>query len=262
MTADSAQRVAAARPRLGRASLAWILAGAGVALQICYPLSSGEARDRLTIAIVVALGAACVAHAAVTCGLRVAAALLLVTAGGGFLVEVVGVHTGVPFGRYRYTGALGPHLLGVPVVVALAWTMLAWPAVLGARRLVTGRIARVLVGGWALCAADLFLDPQMVAAGYWRWADPAVHLPGVGTVPLSNLAGWLGVSIVVAAALNGVLDRGPSPGDDRLPMWLYVWLWAGWTVALLVFLHLPAAALWGALGMGVVAVPLATRLRR
>jgi putative membrane protein len=262
MAADPAQRAAVAPLRVRSASLMWSLAGVGVVLQICYPLSSGAVRDRLTIAIVIALSAACIAHAALTCGRRVATAVLLTTAGGGFLVEAVGAYAGVPFGRYRYTDSLGPHLLGVPVVIALAWTMLAWPAVVGARRLVTGRAARVLVGGWALCAADLFLDPQMVAAGYWRWADPTPHLPGVATVALSNLAGWLVVSIVFSATLNRLLGPGPQPADDRLAVGLYVWLWAGWTVALLVFLGLPAAALWGAFGMGVVAVPLAARLRR
>ena len=28
-------------------------------------------------------------------------------------------------------------------------------------------------------------------AGYWTWAHPHPGLPGIGTVPLTNLAGWL-----------------------------------------------------------------------
>lgn len=268
MVADSTHRLAAVSLRRRGAALAWSLAGVGVALQICYPLSSGAVRDRLTVAVVVALCAACVAHAGAGYGWRLATAMFLMTAGGGFVIEVVGVHAGVPFGGYRYTGSLGPHIADVPLVVGLAWTMLAWPAVLSARRLFAARLGRVLLGGWALCAADLFLDPQMVAAGYWRWADPSTHLPGVPTVPLSNLAGWLAMSIVVSAALNGLLDRagrghpGHDRGDDRMAIALYIWLWIGWTVALLAFLRLPGAALWGALGMGVVGAPLAARLRR
>jgi putative membrane protein len=42
---------------------------------------------------------------------------------------------------------------------------------------------------------------------------------------------------------------------------LYLWTYASSVVALLLFLDLQAAALWGALGMGAVAVPLAMRLR-
>jgi hypothetical protein len=40
---------------------------------------------------------------------------------------------------------------------------------------------------------------------------------------------------------------------------VYLWLYAGWFVALAGFLDLAAAAGWGALGMGAVAVPLAVK---
>lgn len=239
-----------------------VVAGAAVAAQLVYPLSDGRLRDVLTVGIVVLLAAATLAHAAVTRGGRTAALLLLSTAAPALLAEIVGVHSGVPFGEYAYTGPLGPRLFGVPVIVALAWTMLAWPAALAARWLVAGRIARVLVGAWALAAADLFLDPQLVAGGYWTWRHPAPHLPGVPDVPLTNLGGWLLVALALSALLQRLLDRdsagGPAP-DDRLPLALYVWLWLGWTVALAGFQGRPAAAAWGAVGMGTVALPLLLR---
>jgi hypothetical protein len=63
--------------------------------------------------------------------------------------------------------------------------------------------------------------------------------------------------------LNRIVDRaGESASSDTVAVGLYLWLWAGWTVALAIFLRLPFAALWGAIGMGSVAVPLAVRLRR
>lgn len=253
------------RPR-PRAAVAWPLAvGApAVAAQLAYPLTSGGVRDVLTVAIVVLLAAACVAHAGATRGPGVAARLLAVTALPGLAVEVLGVHTGIPFGAYAYTGALGPRVLGVPVVVALAWTMLAWPAGLAARRLVPGRAARIVVGAWALVAADLFLDPQMTAGGYWHWTDPARHLPGVPGIPLSNYLGWLVVGLALSAAVQHLLDRNPDvpSTDDDVPFALYLWLWMGWTVALGVFLGLTAAACWGAVAMGTVGIPLAGRVLR
>ena len=72
---------------------------------------------------------------------------------------------------------------GVPLVIALAWPMLAWPAALAARRLAHTFAGRVAVGAWGLAAWDVFLDPQMVAAGHWRWLDPSPQLPGVPAVP-------------------------------------------------------------------------------
>jgi putative membrane protein len=245
------------RRHLGRAAPA-LLAGCVVALQICYPLAHGAARDRVTVLIVAGLAGTCLVHAAVTRGARTAAALLAVTAIPGYAVEVLGVHTGVPFGSYAYSAKLGPLWFGAPPLVALAWTMLAWPAALVARRLVRAPAARVVVGAWALASADLFLDPQQVAAGHWSWRFPDPHLPGVPAVPLTNYLGWLAVALVLSGAVQLIAGRG----DDTVMIALYLWLYVGWIVALAGFLGLGAAAGWGALGMGLVAVPLGRRIAR
>jgi putative membrane protein len=171
---------------------------------------------------------------------------------------VLGVRTGFPFGTYSYLPTLGPRLFGVPPVIGLAWTMLAWPAALAARHLVEGRSARIVVGAWGLASADLFLDPQQVAAGHWAWRFPSPHLPGVADVPLTNYLGWLAVALVLSMAVQVIAGTG----DDTVLLGLYVWLYVGWIVALAVFLGLAAAAAWGALGMGLVAVPVAVRLTR
>jgi putative membrane protein len=234
------------------------LVGAGVLAQVAYPLVDGSARDALTVGTVVVCCAAAVTHAAVTRGVRTAALLVLVTAGGGLLVEAVGLASGVPFGRYDYAGSLGPKLLGVPLVIPLAWTMMAWPAWLVAARV--ARRARVLVAGWALASWDFFLDPQMVDAGHWTWSDPAPGLPGVAGVPLTNYAGWTIVAMLMMAALAAVLPAEPAGAD--LPMFaFYLWTYASSVLAHLAFFGLPGSALWGGLAMGVLAVPLALSLR-
>lgn len=254
----------AAAPGAGRPTVV-ALAVLAVGLQISYPLLHGELRMRMTVLIVCVFALTCLAHAAVSRGVGRAIAALVTTAGLGFGVEVVGVHTGVPFGDYVYAAGLGPRLAGVPVVVGLGWTMLVWPAAVAARRLVRGRVARVLVGAWALTSADLFLDPQLVAVGAWHWQHPSPHLPGVDTVPLTNLLGWVVAGLVVSAMVQTVAGDPVDDARDDVAVGLYLWLWAGWVVALSAFLQLPAAAAWGALGMGVVAVPLgidtARRLR-
>lgn len=245
-----------------RPSVPAALAAAVVLAQIAYPLTPvGTARDRLTVATVVLFAAASVLHAATSRGVRAAVALVVVAGGGGLLAEAVGVATGVPFGRYDYAGTLGPGVLGVPVVIPLAWVMMAWPAYLVGVRLARGRVARVAVAAVALASWDLFLDPQMVAAGHWRWSDPSPALPGVPTVPLTNYAGWALVALVLMALLDRTVRTGPST-LDTVPYGLYLWTYASSVLALAAFFGLPAAALWGGLGMGAVAVPLAWSLRR
>lgn len=237
-----------------------LLAAAVVSLQIAYPLVHGGAREHLTVVIVAVLAATCVCHAAVTRGAHTAVGLLLVTAVPGYAVEVLGVRTGVPFGSYAYSTSLGPRVFGAPLLIGLAWTMLAWPASVAARRLVRGRATRVLVGAWALAVTDVFLDPQLVSSGAWAWRFPSPHLPGVPTVPLTNFAGWLAVAVVLSAAVQTLVGAGDR--NDSVPIALYLWLYAGWVVAEGAFLGLAGAAGWGALAMGTVAVPLAVRCVR
>lgn len=229
----------------------------GILAQIAYPLVGGGARDLLTIVTVLLCAAAALVHAVVTRGVRCAAAMLLVTAGGGFLVEAVGVAGGFPFGVYSYGDSLGPRVFGVPVVIPFAWTMMAWPAWLVASRLTHRRLHRILVAGWALASWDFFLDPQMVTAGHWTWSDPVPALPGVPGVPLTNYAGWVVVAVAMMALMPG--DRG---GDDTPMLAFYLWTYFSSVLAHAAFFGLPGSALWGGVAMGVVALPLAARLAR
>ena len=157
--------------------LPWVLVGAAVLVQIVYPLVPDALRTEVTVASVLVFCAASLADAARVHGLRGAAVLLAVAGGGGLLVEAVGVHTGVPFGAYAYTGDLGAEVLGVPVVVPLAWAMMAWPALVVGRTLAAPRCRSRWSAARALAAWDLFLDPQMVDAGHWTWAHPDPGLP-------------------------------------------------------------------------------------
>ncbi|MEV6493951.1 carotenoid biosynthesis protein [Actinoplanes sp. NPDC051633] len=237
----------------------WVLLGALVLTQICYPLTSGGVRAGLTVLTVVLGYLLSVSHALVTRGRRAAAALVATATVGGFLVEAIGVATGFPFGSYAYSGELGPRILDVPLIIPLAWTWMAWPAWLAALRLAGSLWKRVALAAVGLAAWDLFLDPQMVGEGYWRWLDPTPALPGVPGIPIGNYLGWLGFALLLmtALALAGGPRIGSPQGDDKPALALWFWTYASSVLAHAVFLDLPASALWGGVVMGAVVVPLA-----
>ncbi|MGV9978283.1 carotenoid biosynthesis protein [Micromonospora wenchangensis] len=264
-----------------RRHVPWLLLALLVLIQICYPLSTGVTRARLTVATVVLGYLLAVGHALLTRGPRTAAALVAVATGGGFAIEALGVATGFPFGSYDYSGELGPKLAGVPLIIPLAWTWMAWPAWLAAVRLTTpaartpaartpaartpaGHVGRVALATVGLAGWDLFLDPQMVAEGYWVWRDATPALPGLPGIPVSNYLGWLLFAVLLMSALRPL--AGPAvavTGSRDAPMFaLYLWTYFSSVLAHAVFLRLPASALWGAAGMAVVAVPLAVTLLR
>lgn len=241
------------RPRGAVARLPVALAVATVLAQIGYALASGDALRLDTLAVVVLFAAACVTHAWAHRGAAWALGLLVLTAGFGLAVEAVGVRTGVPFGHYSYDGSLGPRLLGVPVVVPLAWTMTGYPVLLAARAL-SWRWAPV-VGAVGLAGWDVFIDAQMVADGRWRWADPTPSVPGVAGVPLTDLAGWLAAGLVLMTLLHRLLPRDRA--SHGVPAALYLWTYAAYVLGNLVFFGSHQVALAGGVAMGLVAVPYA-----
>ena len=239
------------------------LAGLLVLAAIAYPLTHGGARDAVTWTIVLLGAAVAVTHAGISRGWRTGVGVLLLVAGTAVLVEAIGLATGFPYGEYRYGDVLGPRLLGVPFLVPLAWLMMAWPSWVLAARLARRPVARVAVAAAVFAAWDVVLDPQMVQAGYWTWAHPRPGLPGIDTVPLTNLGGWLLAGLVLMALLEVLVARTatvPRIGDAA-PLLVLGWMTLGGALAHAGWLGLPGSAVWGVVLAVPVLVALAVRRR-
>jgi uncharacterized membrane protein len=209
--------------------------------------------ELFVLLIVAALAVASVSFTAVGSGWPRALSAAAAAFALGLTAEWAGTRTGLPFGAYRYTGLLRPAAEAVPLVVPLAWAAMGLPGYAVGATVARSRAGRIATGAVALTAWDLFLDPQMIRNGFWRWAHPG---PYQG-VPLSNFAGWLLVSAVLMAVFDGLL-RSKSrqitanhPGLLAAYTVMAVMETVGFAV---IFHHGQAIALAGALGMGIPAV--------
>ena len=236
-------------------ALAALGGSVGAAAMIATPLmpKGGAQRRALSSAVVVAMATTTAANAVARWGAgRAASALGAVTVTTG-LVERLGTASGVPFGRYEYTGALRPRLGQVPALVPLAWFAMAVPArevahaALGPR---STPVARVVVGAAALTAWDLFLDPQMIGEGYWTWARRGIYRG----VPLSNYVGWfvtgLGVMAILERALPAAGSLAPTserPDASLIAMYGFVGLME--TIGFARYFRDPVVATIGGVGM-------------
>jgi len=238
-----------------RRAVPFVLAGLLVLTAIAYPLTAGSRRDAVSWAIVVLGAGLSVVHAVLSRGARTGAGVLGVVGGTAVAFEAVGLATGFPYGSYSYGDALGPTLLGVPFLVPLAWLMMAWPSWLLAEWLTRpvragARPLRVAVAASLFAAWDVVLDPQMVQAGYWTWAAPHPGLPGIDTVPLTNLAGWLLAGVVLMGLLDVLISRTATPGSPHIgagaPFLAMGWMTLGGALAHAGWLGLPGSAAWGA----------------
>jgi uncharacterized membrane protein len=247
-------------------ALPMVLAALLVLTAIAYPLTDGPERDVVSWTIVLLGAALSVVHAGLAYGVRTGVGVLLTVGVTAVVFEAVGLATGFPYGEYAYSDALGPTLLGVPLLVPLAWLMMAWPSLLVAGLLTRRRLARVLTAGAVFAAWDVVLDPQMVQAGYWTWAAPRPSLPGIDTVPLTNLAGWLLAGVVLMALLDVLVARTAVPGAPRIgpaaPVLALGWMTLGGALAHAGWLGLPGSAAWGAVLFLPLFALLAARSRR
>lgn len=230
--------------------LPWVLGLACLGLQIATPLLHGDTRRWVVIAGALAFFAASTVHALIHRGFPWTLGFVAVTVGGALAVEALGVRSGWPFGSFSYADTLGVRVAGVPVVVPLAWSAFAYPALLAGRR-IGGRYA-VLVGAIALASWDLFWDTAMVADGHWGFDNVTFTVHGVPSVPVSSFAGWFVVALVMMAVL-GRLPRDRS--TDTLPATLFLCTYLIAVVANATYLHSPAVAVVGGIAMGIVAVP-------
>ena len=145
-----------------------------ILLQISYPLIEGEALRIVTIATVFVAAIAMVVHGHLSYGFKYSSRYLPIAYAFGLGIEVLGVHTGWPFGVYEYDASLGVQLFGVPLIVPCAWVMMVHPCLCAARRIAGNWV--FLYGGALLAAWDLFLDALMVGAGRWTWEVPGAHV--------------------------------------------------------------------------------------
>lgn len=270
------------------AQIAWATFALGAASQLAFAATEGGTIP-LTVMSVLMFSAAAVLSAAAVGGWRLAVAIFVIGAGLGLAAEAIGVATGFPFGEYAYTGQLGPAIFGVSALVLLAWLTLAYPSVVVARRLTAhffpsangadgptraARAVRIVVAAWALTAWDVFLDPQMVAAGNWGWANPEPSLPGVPGIPITNYLGWFGLSLLMCGLMDWAIDVARKrwdgravgvpgrSGPDSVPYAVYLWTYFTCVLGNATFFERPSVAVAGGIAMGVIAIPLVVVLMR
>lgn len=107
-----------------------------------------------------------------------------------FLIEVIGVRTGYPFGEYFYGSNLGPQVFDVPIIIALNWTMLIYSAKALFDQLHLPKYLSAFAAGISLVIVDFLIEQIAFDFNYWYWVDVQV--------PLSNYLAWFLIAFLGA----------------------------------------------------------------
>ena len=236
-------------------TILWGALAIALGFQISYPLLDGEPLRLITIGTVYAAAFATLVNAYLSHGTTYVIRYFLITFSFGLIIEQVGVNTGWPFGSYSYDISLGAFLFDIPLVVPFAWMMLTYPILVAAREL--SLRWTIVIGGFALMAWDLFLDPQMVSAGRWTWSDTSLHVPFQPEIPLSNTFGWLLSGIILMALLQTLLpqERRKNGINSNAGDVLLIWTWFSGVVGNIFFFSRPGVAFIGGLAFGIFLFP-------
>jgi putative membrane protein len=148
-------------------------------------------------------------HATYVLGWRHTLLFFSITVAVSWSYEHIGVETGLIYGAYRYTDALGLKLGHVPIIIPIAWFMMVYPSYIVANLIGNGRqkmmrrekknnnnnwiILQILwlsfLGAVVMTAWDLVVDPYLSGPmeRAWIWENGGQYFG----VPLHNFGGWL-----------------------------------------------------------------------
>lgn len=147
-------------------------------------------------------------HAAYVLGWQRTLVFFGITVAVTWCYEHVGVETGLIYGAYHYTDALGAKLGNVPIIIPIAWFMMIYPSYIIANLIGSGRtmmtknnnndsrtsLAQILwlsfLSAVIMTAWDLVVDPYLSGPTEkaWIWEGGGGQYFGV---PLHNFDGWI-----------------------------------------------------------------------
>ena len=136
-----------------------------------------------------------------------------------YLLELIGVQTGLLFGNYTYGDYLGFKVLGTPFIIGLLWfivTFSAWQIVLLAGKL--RLYEQLTLGAIIIIFFDLLLEQFAISLGFWWWNN--------GSVQLYNYICWAVISLGTFL-LYKFYAKKTKPNIftvSILPL-LSIWLW-------------------------------------
>ncbi len=120
--------------------------------------------------------------------------ILVIIAVLGFLLEMIGVATGLVFGLYHYGDALGLKINGTPVMIALNWVMLIYATHMIVRWLKLNKVWRIILAALLMVIYDINLEPIASCLNMWAWSG--------GEIPLQNYIAWFVISIIMLLLLE------------------------------------------------------------
>jgi putative membrane protein len=114
----------------------------------------------------------------------------------GLISEIIGVNTGLLFGKYSYGEVLGQKIWGVPLLISINWFMIVYASGIFTRKVLVKipNIIQVTIGASIATIFDWIMEPAAMKLGFWQWDN--------GIIPVSNYVSWFCISALLLVLFN------------------------------------------------------------
>ena len=118
----------------------------------------------------------------------------------GFIIEVIGVQTGLIFGKYTYGNGLGFKLLDVPLVISVNWAMLICAGIIVVNTIFSNKLVVVTLASILVTLIDLLIEQVAPKLDFWHFENegPSFH----------NYMGWIGVTFFMSLLFYPMIIKG------------------------------------------------------
>jgi putative membrane protein len=124
-----------------------------------------------------------------------------------FVIEAIGVNSGVIFGEYIYLQGLGPKIMGTPLIIGINWLILVYCSrgvvlYIEDRYKLNISISKfwtVIISSSLMVCYDIVLEIVAPIMKMWRFNDL--------TPPIQNYISWFIISIVFHSIFVNITDK-------------------------------------------------------
>jgi bisanhydrobacterioruberin hydratase len=106
----------------------------------------------------------------------------------GFVIESIGVNTGLIFGEYIYGKTLGYQIFETPLIIGMNWLFLVYVSSSLTEKLNSGKVISFLLPPVLMVVYDLVLEQVAPDLGMWNWKNEVI--------PLQNYIAWFVVAFI------------------------------------------------------------------
>jgi bisanhydrobacterioruberin hydratase len=105
----------------------------------------------------------------------------------GYIIEMVGVNTGLIFGSYQYGEGLGIKIANTPLLIGLNWVLLIYLTASLVGRLILNPFIAIVFASLLMLLYDFVLEQIAPHLNMWFWSGE--------NVPLQNYAAWFIIAL-------------------------------------------------------------------